>query len=67
MNAFDDIPLVKLYTANLKQENSQNNNIQPEKTANTSKKFDLYFIIGKFMLFYSIYFRYFEDILLDNY
>ena len=64
MNAFDNILLVKLYTANLKQEKSQNNNIQPKNQQISANKF--YFIMGKLMHFYSIYFGYFEDIQLDN-
>ena len=51
MNEFDNIPLVKLYMANLKQEKTQNNNIQPKKASKYQQNH-----------FYSIYFVYFEDI-----
>ena len=48
MNEFDNIPLVKLYTANLKQEKTRKNNIQPKKQQISANKYD-FFIMVKFM------------------
>ena len=64
MNAFDNIPLVKLYMADLKQEKSQK---IIYRLKNNHKQIWFFFIMGKFMCFYSIYFGNFEDLQLDNY